>query len=163
MSRSKKSFGFLLLILGSAMYSNAMADFNLNCRAGGYMELIHNERTNTVTVTFSHAVKGTRYRALRKGECSWIDRPLRGKEPHKFCQKNVSDVIVKINARSFSVTSNKAPYISKLKNEGSVQDTFQDIAEKVGNTLHNCLSYNQITRTIKWKNIAYSRNSLHHL
>ena len=36
----------------------------------------------------------------------------------------------------------------------------QNIAEKAGNIPHNCLSYNQITRTIKWKNITYLRSSL---
>ena len=139
MFKLKNIFVFLLLISGSTIYSNAMADYNLNCRAGGHMGLIHNERTNTVTVTFSHAAKGTRNRSLKKGECSWVDRPLRGREPHKFCQKNVSDVIVRINARSFNVTSNKAPYISRLKLGGY-------FSLRVGNDRNRCLMVSRVNQ-----------------
>lgn len=105
----------LLSVLAFFSTSAQAATYNLNCRLGGDMGHTYNSRLQTVTVTFSHATKGTRQRSLGKGQCSWVDRPFRNGEPHKFCQSGVNDLVLKMNARSYAVSSRKAPYLARIK------------------------------------------------
>ena len=111
--KSKIMCGLLLLAFYAS--SSQAASFNLNCRLGGDMGVTYDSRTKKVTGTFSSTRQGTRDRNLGLGYCSWVDRPVSGNEPRKFCQRNVNDVIVKVNARSYSLHSRKAPYLAQVK------------------------------------------------
>lgn len=94
-------------------------NYTLTCRAGQNMGLKYSAKTKSVSVTFKAGKTGTKHGALNKGECSWQDRAFRRSEPRKICQSNVNDVVLRINARSFSATSQQAPYISKIKSGGT--------------------------------------------
>lgn len=114
----KSKFICCLLLMVCYSASAQAASYNLNCRLGGHMGMTYDSRTKTVTGNFTATTAGTRDRALGLGQCSWIDRPIRGNEPRKFCQRKVNDVIVKVNARSYSLHSRKAPYLAQVKQGG---------------------------------------------
>jgi hypothetical protein len=107
-------------------------NYTLKCRAGGNMGLKYSAINKKVTVTFTPARTGTKEGNLRAGECSWIDRTLRANEPKNICQSNVNDVLLKVNARSYSATSRRAPYISKIKTGGT-------FSMKVRNDNNGCM------------------------
>jgi len=111
--KSKVMCGLLLLVCCAS--SAQAASYNLNCKLGGQMRIAYDSGAKKVTGTFTSTSQGTRARSLRSGQCSWVDRPVRGNEPRKFCQRNVRDVIVKVNARSYSLHSRRAPYLAQVK------------------------------------------------
>lgn len=111
--------------------------YRLNCRAGGNMGLTFEDTKNRIKVTFKAPSQGTRNRSLQPGECSWVDRGFRANEPKKFCQSNVKDIVLKINARSFSTSSRQAPYISKIKDGGK-------FSLKVHNNNKGCMVVDKI-------------------
>ena len=112
--------------------SSQPTNYTLKCRAGGNMGLKYSAQSKRVAITFHPASRGTNNGNLQRGECSWVDRALRANEPRKICQSNVNDVILKINGHSFSATSHKAPYISKIKSGGT-------FSMKVRNDNHGCM------------------------
>ena len=107
-------------------------NYTLFCRAGKNMGLNYLATTKSIAITFKAGKTGTKHGALNQGECSWGDRAFRANEPRKICQSNVKDIVLKINARSFSATSRQAPYISKIKNGGT-------FSMKVRNDNHGCM------------------------
>jgi len=115
MSNNTKSIlSFFILFL---IHSIAEArDYNLNCRAGGEdMGLSFRAKTNLITVGFSPGNKGTKQQPLKKGECSWVDRGIGEDEPVKFCHGNIDDIIFSYTGKKFSIRSQKAPYVRKVK------------------------------------------------
>jgi len=112
-------------------------NYTLKCRAGGNMGLRYSALKKRVLVSFKPARTGTQQSNLQRGECSWVDRSLRANEPTKICQSNVNDVILKVNARSYSATSSTAPYISKIKSGGT-------FSMKVRNDNHGCMVVKQV-------------------
>ena len=104
-----------LLLLVCCASSAQAASYNLNCKLGGHMGIKHDSRTKMVTGNFTAASAGTRSHNLSLGQCSWVDRGLRGNEPRKFCQRNVRDVIVKLGPSSFRLQSRSAPYLGRVK------------------------------------------------
>lgn len=107
-----KSKVMCCLILAVCYSASAQAaSYNLNCAFGGNMGIKYDARANKVTGTFAAASAGTRNQGLSHGQCSWVDRALRGNEPRKFCQRNVNDVVVTMNVRSYAVRSRIAPYL----------------------------------------------------
>jgi len=111
--KSKLACG--LLFLACCSTSAHAASYNLNCAFGGNMGLAYDAQLRKVTGTFTAASAGTRTRSLNHGQCSWVDRALRANEPRKFCQRNVRDVIVKMNARSYALRSRTAPYLRQAQ------------------------------------------------
>jgi len=109
--------------------------YTLKCRAGGNMGLKYSAINKKIILTFTHA----RNRNLQRGECSWLDRTLRANEPNKICHSNINDVLLNINARSFSATSLKASYLSKIKTGGT-------FSMKVRNDNHGCLVVKNIIK-----------------
>lgn len=112
-TKSKLACG--LLFLACCSTSAHAASYNLNCAFGGNMGLTYDARLQKVTGTFTAATAGTRTQRLNHGQCSWVDRALRAHEPRKFCQRNVRDVVVKMNARSYVLRSRTAPYLRKAQ------------------------------------------------
>lgn len=133
----------MALLAVVAFYSTSAhaTDYNLNCRLGGDMGHTYNARSQRVTVTFSHANQGTRQQPLRNGQCSWVDRPFRSGEPHKFCQSRVNDLVLKLNARSYSVSSRKAPYLARIKNSNQDGGYF---SLKVHNNGQGCMEVTRV-------------------
>ena len=114
-----KIFLFPTVFLFSSAFSTALAEgYNLNCLAGGNMGLTYNASTKKVKIHFTPAPQGTRTQGLSHGQCSWPGRKFRSNEPRTICHYNVMDVIVKNNARSFSLSSRRAPYMRKIKDGG---------------------------------------------
>ena len=143
-TKSKVICGLLLLACCST--SAQAASYNLNCAFGGSMGLTYDSTAKKVTGTFTAAPAGTRTRPLSHGQCSWVDRPLRSHEPRKFCQRNVRDVVVKMNARSYILRSRTAPYLTKFQRGGY-------FSLKVTNK-NGCLNVVRVNRFSKAKTIS---------
>ena len=114
-------------------------NYTLKCLAGGNMGLRYSTLNKKITVDFTAGAKGTRDANLQRGQCSWVDRRLKSNEPKKICQFKVNDVVLKVKANSYSSTSNKAPYISKIKQGGT-------FALKVRNDNRGCLVVERVLR-----------------
>ncbi|CAA6815020.1 MAG: Unknown protein [uncultured Sulfurovum sp.] len=114
-------------------------NYTLKCLAGGNMGLHYSAASKKVTINFSAGATGTRDGNLQRGQCSWVDRRLRGNEPKKICQLNVNDVIMKVRANSYASSSRKAPYISKIKQGGT-------FSLKVHNDNRGCMVVDKVLR-----------------
>ena len=93
----------------------ARTSYVLMCKGGGNMNIDYDSVRNKLTVNFKAGNRGGSH-GVSAGNCTWVDRGFRPREPHRLCQLGVNDVKFRMNGadKVVRLSSSKAPYIKNI-------------------------------------------------
>ena len=109
-----------IALLAAISFTPAQAaptSYVLMCKGGGNMSIDYNSSSKKLIVNFN-AGKRSGSNGIASGNCTWVDRGFRPREPHRLCQSGVNDIRFHMNGsdKITSLKSNKAPYIRNILN-----------------------------------------------